>query len=90
VLRAGPAGFDLVVSDYNMLDSPRLEVAREVHSIRANLPVVVVSGFIAEELRAEADGAGVQEVILKDNAMEKFCKEMVRLTHVTVETSKSS
>jgi len=79
-----------VVSDYNMPDMSGLEVACEVHSIRANLPVVLVSGFIAEELRAGADGAGVRKVILKGNAMGNFCEETVRLAYVAVDISKSS
>lgn len=90
VLRADPTGFDLVVSDYNMPDLSGLEVAREVHTIRADLPVVLVSGFVDEELRAQANEAGVQELILKGNAVENLCEEIVRLTRAAVETSKAS
>jgi two-component system, cell cycle sensor histidine kinase and response regulator CckA len=61
VLRADPAGFDLVVFDYNMPDLSGLELARKVYSMRANLPVVLVSGYIDEEFRAEADGAGCRK-----------------------------
>ena len=72
-LRADPDDFDLVVSDYNMPGLSGLDVAREVRNIRSDLPVVVASGFVDEELQANAREAGVREVIFKAEAMEKFC-----------------
>ncbi|MEQ1515577.1 MAG: ATP-binding protein, partial [Usitatibacteraceae bacterium] len=78
-IRAAPGGFDLVVSDYNMPGLSGLDVAREVRSIRANLPVALASGFIDEALRAQAGGAGVLELIFKASAVEDFCEAFVRL-----------
>ena len=78
-LRAGSAGFDLVVSDYNMPGMSGLDVAREVRSIRADLPVVIASGFVDEELRAQAAVAGVRKVIFKATAVEEFCEIVQRL-----------
>ena len=56
-----------------------LDVAREVRTIRADLPVVIASGFIDETLRKSAVGAGVREVIFKANAVEDLCDAFVRL-----------
>ncbi|MBC7625391.1 MAG: response regulator [Aeromicrobium sp.] len=78
-LRVDPAAFDLVVTDYNMPGMSGLDVAREVRAIRADLPVAVASGFIDETLRAQAEGAGVQELIFKANAVEDLCDAFVRL-----------
>lgn len=78
-LRANPAGFELVVTDYNMPGMSGLDVARAVREIRADLPVVVASGFIDENLRAQAGGAGVRELIFKANAVEDLCDAFVRL-----------
>jgi len=72
-LRGDPEDFDLVVSDYNMPGLSGLDVAREVRNIRSDLPVVIASGFVDEELRANAKEAGVRELIFKAEAMEKFC-----------------
>jgi len=68
-----------VVSDYNMPGMSGLDVAREVRSIRAGLPVVIASGFIDETLRAEAAGAGVRELIFKADTAEDLCEAFARL-----------
>ena len=88
-LDADPASFDLVVTDYNMPGMSGLDVAREVRKVRADLPVAVASGFIDETLRAQADGAGVRELIFKANAIEEFCDAFVRLAQSVGEVSRT-
>ena len=78
-LRADPAAFDLVLTDYNMPGMSGLDIAREVRAMRADLPVAIASGFIDDTLRAEADGAGVRELIFKADAVEEFCAVVQRL-----------
>ncbi len=78
-LRADPAGFDLVVTDYNMPGLSGLDVARAVRAIRADLPVAVASGFIDEALSAQAESAGVRELIFKADAAEDLCEALARL-----------
>ena len=80
-VRADAAGFDLVMTDCNMPGMSGLDVARAVRTIRADLPVVVVSGFIDEALRAQAGNAGVRELIPKANAVEDLCDVARRLLH---------
>jgi CheY-like chemotaxis protein len=78
-LRADAGRFDLVVTDYNMPGMSGLEVAREVARIRPELPVVVTSGYITEELRAKAPGAGVRQLVYKPNSAEELCEVVRRL-----------
>jgi CheY-like chemotaxis protein len=78
-LRADPDAIDLVVSDYNMPGMSGLDVAREVHAIRADLPVAIASGFIDEALSAQASGAGVRELIFKADTAEDLCDAFERL-----------
>ena len=87
-LRADPTAFDRVVTDYNMPGMSGLDVARAVRTIRADLPVAVASGFIDETLRAQAESAGVQELIFKASAVEDLCDAFVRLAQMVGQESK--
>ena len=78
-VRANPNDFDLVISDYNMPGMSGLEVAKAVRQIRANLPVVIFSGYVTEELCLLALQAGAREVITKANTVDAMCQSMHRL-----------
>ena len=80
-VRAQPDAFDLVVTDYNMPGMSGLEVARALREIRADLPVALASGHITDELRAQAPGAGVKELIYKPNTVDELCAVVARLAN---------
>jgi PAS domain S-box-containing protein len=82
-VRADPAGFDVVVSDFNMPGLSGLDVAREVLQIRADLPVVIASGYITEELRAGAARLGVKQLIYKPNTVDELCQAIARVLEST-------
>jgi CheY-like chemotaxis protein len=86
-LRSAPDEVDIVVSDYNMPVCSGLEVAQEVVAIRPTLPVVISSGYVTDELQAEARKLGVRALLQKQNTLE----EMPTLIHrVLSETSQST
>ena len=63
--RARPADFDLVVSDYLMPGMVGLDFAREIHNLRPDVPIVLLTGYI-ENLPDEAiRAAGVRRLISK-------------------------
>ena len=76
--RANPDQFDLVVTDYSMPGMSGLEVAETIREIRVDLPVVLASGYITEELRAKAPAAGVSELIYKPNTVDELCEAVAR------------
>ena len=57
-VRSQPHGFALLMTDYNMPGMSGIDVAREVLAINPKLPIAVASGYISDELQAEAAAAG--------------------------------
>jgi len=78
-VRAHPGDFDLAVTDFNMPGLSGLEVAQELARIRADLPVVITSGYITEELSAAARAAGVRHLVYKPNTVDELSGTIQRL-----------
>lgn len=79
--RADSSQFDLAVTDYNMPGMSGLEVASALRQIRADLPIVLASGYITEELRARAPAAGIDELIYKPNTVDELCEAVARFAN---------
>lgn len=77
-LRATPQAFDILLTDFNMPTMSGLEVSRKARAIKPDLKIGVITGFISDQLRAQADEAGVTELILK-GTMEGFYASIRRL-----------
>ena len=72
-VRSRPEDFDFVVTDFNMPELSGLEVARALQRIRPQLPVVLSSGYITEDLRDQAQLAGVRTLLEKQNTFQELC-----------------
>jgi CheY-like chemotaxis protein len=77
-LRADPLAFDLVVTDFNMPGLSGLHVSRAVSEVRPDLPVILISGYVSDDLPAEARRAGVHEVVGKQNLLEDLLPAIAR------------
>jgi len=71
-VRDDPQSFDLVVTDYNMPELNGLELAIELVSLRADLPVAISSGFVSDELRSAARQHGVRALLQKEYTLEQL------------------
>ncbi|HTE40247.1 MAG TPA: response regulator [Steroidobacteraceae bacterium] len=80
-VRDTPQSFDLVVTDFNMPGASGLDVARAVSNVRSDLPVVITSGYINEELLSGARAVGVQYLIHKPNTVDELCSVLQRVIH---------
>ena len=69
---ADPQAGAIVVTDVNMPGMTGLEVARGLAAMRTDLPVIISSGFITDELTLAAEAAGVRGVLPKQNTLEEL------------------
>ncbi len=63
--RVAPDRFDAVLSDEAMPGMTGSELAAQIHRIRPDIPIVLMSGFTSAALAARARDAGVIEVLAK-------------------------
>jgi PAS domain S-box-containing protein len=78
-IQEDPQGFDLVVTDLNMPGITGLQVAAEVMKLRPDLPVVLCSGHVTDELREVARTCGIREVFYKPSTIDEFSQAIHRL-----------
>lgn len=69
-----PTGFDLVVTDFNMPGQSGLELAAELARIRPGLPVILMSGYLTDDVKARARACGVRAVVRKEAAFEELAE----------------
>lgn len=79
-LQSNPRDFDLFLSDYNMPGMSGVDLARLSRVIRPELPVVLLSGYITDELRKQAAACGVRELVFKPNTTNELTDVVHRLT----------
>jgi len=63
--RAQPARFDVVITDMTMPNMTGVELAREVHRIRPDIPIIICTGFSELINEAEAKRLGIQKFLMK-------------------------
>ena len=78
-VRADPAGFDVVVTDYNMPEMSGLQVAQALAGIRANLPVVLVSGHLSPTAQAASLAANIKAMVPKTAMWQQLEGVITRL-----------
>ncbi len=60
------AQVDALILDLNLPDSQGIETFRRLHALRQEIPVIIVSGAVDDELRRIAIAEGAEDVIAKD------------------------
>lgn len=63
--RLEPERYAAVVTDLSMPGLSGLDLAREIHVLRPELPVIVMSGYARPEERERAEAAGIARLVLK-------------------------
>ena len=78
-VREAPLGVDIVVTDFHMPGMSGLALAEALTAFRPNLPIVLSSGYVTEELLRNAHRCGVTEVIYKEDTIDKLGALLQRL-----------
>jgi PAS domain S-box-containing protein len=75
-------GFDLVLSDFNILGFEGLQVLETVRATGSNLPVIIVTGTGSEEVAAEAIKRGAADYVIKS---PKHIQHLAHTIHTVLE-----
>jgi len=63
--REAPRRFDIVLTDETMPELVGTALAREIHLLRPDIPIVLMSGYSGAQLLDHARAAGIREVLRK-------------------------
>ncbi len=79
LIAAGAAPVDVLVTDYNMPGLSGMVVAREALALQPELPVIISSGFLPEDVRLEALRMGVRDLLRKEHTVDELAWRIGRI-----------
>lgn len=77
--QAQPQRFDLILTDEAMPELTGIDLARETHRLRPELPVVLMSGYGGTQLTARAAANGVSAVLRKPLRSRELAETLARV-----------
>jgi PAS domain S-box-containing protein len=86
-VRAAPERYDLVITDLTMPGMTGTELAQELLSIRADLPVILTTGYTATLTAARAQAEGIREMLLKPLSVQALGDAVARVLAGSKKTS---
>lgn len=78
-----PDAFDVVVTDLSMPGLSGFQLAQQLLAVRADLPIVMMSGNVGSEELAQARRIGVRELLLKPVGMDDLNRTLARVLAAT-------
>jgi CheY-like chemotaxis protein len=82
-LRRHAASVDLVISDFNMPQCSGLDVADALAAAHPDLPVVISTGYVTEELLSAVERGRVHALMQKESTVEDLGGVVERIFHTT-------
>lgn len=76
---ARPQDFDVVVTDLSMPGMSGFHLAQSLLEVRADLPIVMTTGYVRPQDRETARRCGVRELILKPDTIDELGSTLDRL-----------
>jgi PAS domain S-box-containing protein len=80
--RAEPERFAAVLSDESMPGMTGSELARAIRGLRADVPIVLMTGFVTPALTARAGELGIAEVLAKPLVSRDIARALAAALHV--------
>jgi PAS domain S-box-containing protein len=77
--KADPNRFAAVITDLSMPRISGFEVARQLRSIRSDIPIVLASGYVRPEDEQQAAALGIQRVLLKPSTVDALAQTLDEL-----------
>ena len=77
--RAEPDRYDIVLTDETMPDMTGTDLAREIRRLRADIPIVLMSGYSGPQLTERARSAGVSDVLRKPLVSRDIAEALARV-----------
>jgi PAS domain S-box-containing protein len=77
--RENPGEFDVLVTDLSMPGMSGFELTEEVHRTRAEIPVVLTSGYLQAEDQEKAEKLGIRETIQKPATADKLAGALEKI-----------
>ena len=68
--RSAPLDYDLVITDYTMPKMTGIDVARAIHAIRPDIPIIMLSGYVEEIPLDAIKSAGIMKLLMKPATLE--------------------
>lgn len=78
-LQADPYGCDVLVTDYRLQTHTGVDLLKQVKLLRADLPVIIISGYMDSVLEARAYEEGAALVISKADDLSALCVALHKL-----------
>jgi DNA-binding response OmpR family regulator len=69
---AGETTFDVVLTDQALPGMSGLEVARRLHRLVPQLPIILVTGWSSEPLETDVNSTGIREILYKPFRIEQL------------------
>jgi signal transduction histidine kinase/CheY-like chemotaxis protein len=70
--QATPTKFDALVTDLGMVGMTGIDLSRSALAIRADIPIIITSGYVRNEDVRAAAALGIHDLVLKPNSVQEL------------------
>lgn len=89
-IKSGEGACDAVVTDYKLVDLNGIDLLRQIKRLQPDMPVIIVSGYVDDALRARAAEHGAAFVLSKSHDVDQLCQAVRQLLNTEPESQPGS